>query len=122
MALSNTKLNEALKAQYLPLVINALEANGEEVLRTGSAEVAIPVVDSEGNEKFVRIVISVPTGSRKDADPYDGYSMAESYALTIKQNAEKKAKAEKAKAEKIKRDAVMREKAKANREKAVSGS
>ena len=113
---TNTKLNEALKAQYLPIVIKALIANGEEVLRTGSNEVAFHVCDAEGNDKFIRVVVSVPQGDRS-GEPYDGYSVAESYALHLKQRAESKAKIDKANAEKAKRDAEYRAKQKANKEK-----
>ena len=73
-----------------------LKENDEDVLRTNSNEVAIPCVDEEGNEKFVVFVVKVPTGSR-DGEEYDGYAVAESYALKLKEKAEK---AEKKKKEK----------------------
>lgn len=121
MATSDNILNEKVKATYYALIASALTENGDEVLKTGSAEISIPVVDNEGNDKFLVITLKVPKGSR-DGEPYDGYGMAEDFRIKQEAKAEKKAKADKAKAEKIKRDTAMREKAKANREKAVSGS
>jgi hypothetical protein len=74
----------------------------------GSNEIAIAVVDAEGEDNFVTFTVKVPTGSR-DGDAYDGYSMAQDYAM---RQEEKKAKAEKAaaeKARKIARDEKMRQ-------------
>lgn len=121
MATSNTVLNDKLRAKYLPLISEALAALGEEVLQTKNNEIAFPVVDEDGNEKFVTVTIKVPKGDRS-GEPYDGYGEADSYRLHIAEQAEKKAKAEKAKAEKIQRDIEYRAKQKANKEKAVSKS
>ena len=60
------------------------------VLRVGSNEIALPVVDDDGNEKWLVLTFKVPTGSR-DCDAYDGYSMAEDYQM---KQTEKKIKAE----------------------------
>ena len=108
--------NEALRAQYIELLTKLLTDSGEEVLRVKSNEIALPVVDSDGDDSYVVITLKVPTGSR-DGDPYDGYGEAESYALSCKQKAEKaKLDAEK-KAKKIARDAEYRAKQAANKAK-----
>ena len=92
-------------------------AEEEDVLRTGSNELAFPVIDSEGNEEFIQIVVKVPTGSR-DGEPYNGYHMAEEYSLKLKAQKEKAEKARIAKEKKIARDAQMRkEKTKARKSK-----
>jgi nitrogenase molybdenum-iron protein alpha/beta subunit len=82
-------------------------AKEEDVLRTGSNEIAFPVTDSEGNEEFIQIVVKVPTGSR-DGEPYNGYQMAEDYSLKLKLQQEKAEKARIAKEKKIAKDAQMR--------------
>jgi len=101
MAKTNKILNDELRTQYMKNVVKALENQDEEVLIVGSNELAIPVVDSEGNEKWVVFTIKIPTGSR-DGDAYDGYAMAEDYQLKqsskAAKEAERKAKAEKNKA------------------------
>lgn len=108
MSTSAKVLNEKLREQYLKMVSEMLSNNEEQVLRTGSNEIALPCLDSEGNEKFVVITIKVPTGSR-EGDAYDGFAMEEEYkmkceakAIKAKENAEKKAK-------KIERDKKLRE-------------
>ena len=105
--MSKKATNDALRLMYTNNLMEALAALGEEVLRVGSNEIAIPVVDAEGEDNFVTFTVKVPTGSR-DGDAYDGYSMAQDYAM---RQEEKKAKAEKAaaeKARKIARDEKMR--------------
>jgi hypothetical protein len=99
-------------------VAKLLSEQGEEVLRTNSNEIAIPTLDEEGNEEFLVLVFKVPTGSR-DGDAYDGYSMAEDYAMKVREKAEKAEKDKAKKEAKIARDKAMREqkaKAKAERE------
>lgn len=118
MAKSTKQLNEALRNQYMASVIEHLEGKGEEVLSTGSNEVAIPCVDEEGNDKYLVITFKIPTGSR-DGDAYDGYSMAEDYAMKQRAAAEKAEKAKAEKAKKIAKDEAMRKQkaeAKARRE------
>jgi hypothetical protein len=100
MAKTTKVLNDEIKIRFLEGVSEHLTNAGEEVLRTGSNEIALPVLDEDGNEKWLVLTFKVPTGSR-EGDAYDGYSMAEDYQMKC---AEKVAKAEakKAKAEKDK--------------------
>lgn len=101
--------NEALRAKYVEIVTKLLTDAGEEALLVKSNELAIPCIDSEGNDNYVVVTIKVPTGTR-DGTPYDGYGEAESYKVECKMKAEKKAEAEAAKAKKIARDKAYREK------------
>ena len=103
MAKTAKVLNEEIKVRFLDGVAEHLTQVGEEVLRTGSNEIALPVLDEDGNEKWLVLTFKVPTGSR-DGDAYDGYSMAEDYKMKLQEKAEKaKAKAEKAEKDKAKR-------------------
>lgn len=98
--------NDALRIQYLEKLMEAF-AKDEDVMRTGTGEIAFPVVDNEGEDNWVVITVKIPTGSR-DGDAYDGYSMAEQYTML---QAEKERKAKEAaakKAAKIARDEKMR--------------
>ena len=102
MAKTMKALNDEVRAQYVQRVSECLSAE-DEVLVVGANELAIPVVDSEGNEKWVVLTIKVPTGSR-DGDAYDGYAMAEDYQLKLSNKAAKAAEKErKAAADKAKR-------------------
>lgn len=112
MAKTAKVLNEEIKVRFLKGVSEHLTQCGEEVLRTGSNEVAIPVLDEDGNEKWLGLIFKVPTGSR-DGDAYDGYSMAEDYKMKLRERAEKQAaKDAKAAADKAKREAKAKAKEK----------
>ena len=111
MAKTAKVLNDEIKVRFLDGVAEHLTQCGEEVLRTGSNEIALPVLDEDGNEKWLVLTFKVPTGSR-DGDAYDGYSMAEDYQMKLAEKAEKeKAKAEKAAKDKAKREAKAKKKA-----------
>lgn len=114
MAKTQKVLNEEIKVRFLDGVAEHLTNVGEEVLRTGSNEIALPVLDEDGNEKWLVLTFKVPTGSR-DGDAYDGYSMAEDYKMKCEEKeAKAKAKAEKAEKDKAKREDKARAKAKAD--------
>ena len=102
--LTRKQLDEEIKVRFLEGVSEHLEGVGEEVLRVGSNELALPVVDSNGEERWLVVTFKVPAGSR-DGDAYDGYSMKEDYEMKL---AKKAAKAEE--------DAKKAEKDKAKRE------
>lgn len=108
--LTRKQLDEEIKLRFLEGVSEHLSNCGEEVLRVKSNEIALPVVDSEGEERWIVLTFKVPTGER-GGDAYDGYSMAEDYQMKqaekAAKQAEKDAKAakEKAKKEKAKAEA-----------------
>ena len=81
MAKTQKSLNDELRAMYLARVSECLSQE-DEVLVVGANELAVPVVDTEGNEKWIVLTVKVPTGSR-DGDAYDGYSMAEDYQMKL---------------------------------------
>lgn len=118
MPTSKKSLHDALRAKYIKTVSDFLSEKGEEVLVTGSNEIALPCVDAEGNDEYIVITFKVPTGSR-EGEPYDGHDIAADYADKVKRAAEKKAAAAQKKAAKIAADKAAREakaKAKAERE------
>lgn len=79
-----------------------------EVLRTGSNEICLPIVDENGEEGYMVLTFKIPKGSR-DGDIYDGYEMANEYSMKCAEKAEKAKESAKKKAEKIERDKKMRE-------------
>ena len=114
MAKTQKVLNDEIKVRFLEGIAEHLSNVGEEVLRVGSNELALPVLDEDGNEKWLVLTFKVPTGSR-DGDAYDGYSMAEDYKMKCEEKeAKAKAKAEKAEKDKAKREEKARAKAKAD--------
>ena len=101
------KANDALRAKYLAKLIEMFK-DDEDVLRTNTGEIAIPTVDSEGEDNWVIISVKVPIGTR-DGDAYDGYSEAESFTKHLVEKEAKAAEAAAKKQKKIEKDAKMRE-------------
>ena len=111
--LTRKQLDEEIKVRFLEGVSEHLENAGEEVLRVGSNELALPVVDSNGEERWLVVTFKVPTGSR-EGDAYDGYSMKEDYEMKLAEKAAKaEEKAKKAEKDKAKREAAAKAKEKA---------
>lgn len=110
--LTRKQLDEEIKVRFLEGVTEHLSNAGEEVLRVGSNELALPVVDSEGEERWLVLTFKVPTGSR-DGEAYDGYSMKQDYEMKLQEKAEKQAaKDAKAAKDKAKREAAAKAKEK----------
>lgn len=102
MASDIKKIREGIRAEWLDFLTEVVQRRGDETLQTASNEFAVPVVDHEGGEHYVVITVKIPTGSR-DGDAYDGYAVAEDYAMKC---AERKAKVE----EKARKDAERKSK------------
>lgn len=107
MAVSQTKLNEEIRQRVMVGIIETTNANGEDVQRIASNKIAYPTLDSQGNEKWVVLTVTVPT-----SEDFDGYGEAESYEMKLKAKAEKKAEAEAKKKAKIEADKKRRQKLK----------
>ena len=107
--ISQKALNEKIRSKYMALIKESLEQLEEDILLTASNEFAIPCVDEAGNDSFITIKFSVPTGSR-DGEAYDGYAVAEEYTAKLAEKEEKAKALAEAKAKKIARDKANREK------------
>lgn len=116
--ISAKALNEKLRNKYLEAIKGFFAENGEDICVTASNEIAIPTIDASGNDSWVVVKISVPTGSR-DGEQYDGYAVAEDYKMKQDAKAEKAKAAAEAKEKKKARDAEARAKKKAARENGV---
>lgn len=57
---------------------------GEDVLQVASNTLAIPTLDSEKNEIWIKIVVSIPKGTR-DGEQFNGYEEEQDYRMKIKQ-------------------------------------
>ena len=119
MAKSKKVLHEGIRNKFLNEIINYYKDKDEDILLVKSNCIAIPTLDEEGNDEWITITFTVPTGSRDDGEAYDGYGMAQQYTEKCEEAKAKKAKAEAEKERKIARDKAQREaraKAKAERE------
>jgi hypothetical protein len=106
---NSRNLDNELREKVLKTIMEFYAEKGEDVMQTNSNECAFPCVDSDGNDKWIQIVVKVPSGAR-DEDGYDGYGVAESYKIKVREKEEKKKEAEAKKAKKIEKDKKMREK------------
>ena len=100
MKITPTKERAMLREEYINILYKFLEEMDEDIQRTKSNEIAFPVVGVNDNEYYIKIVVSVPTGSR-DGDGYDPYALAEEYQMKL---LEKEAKRQKKANEKKKKD------------------
>lgn len=115
--MKKTEIENELRNRYFNALVKMYIDSGEDVQIIGKSVFALPVLDCEGNESWVRIKIDIPKGQR-GGDVFDGYNEAHSYEIEEAQKAEKKAKAAEEKARKIERDKKRREQLKEQREKA----
>ena len=115
--MTKAQLENKLRNYFLDLIREMISDKVEtDALPVSASELAIPCLDEEGNEKWALIKVSVPRGTRNGEggyDPYDGYAVAEDYALECGEKAQKKADAEAKKQEKIAKDKQKRAEKKA---------
>lgn len=116
--MSKASMETKLRNEILENIINMIEdVRGADALPVSASEIAVPVVDEEGNEKFALIKVSIPRGTRNGDGgytPYDGYAAAEDYKLDLAD------KADKARAREEKKERAAKEKErKANAKKTI---
>ena len=94
-SMSKAALETAIRNELLEKVSQLLSKDYDtDVLPVSASELAIPVLDKEGNEKFALIKISIPRGTRNGNGgftAYDGYKAAEDYKFDLEDRAAKKA-------------------------------
>ena len=115
--MKKTEIENELRNRFFNALVKMYEDSGEDVQIIGKSVFALPVLDCEGNEAWVRIKVDIPKGQR-GGDVFDGYSEAHSYEIEEAQKTEKRAKAAEEKARKIERDKKRREQLKEQRVKA----
>lgn len=85
------KLRSDMMNQIIKMVNDVYETDG---LIVSASEIAIPVLDEEGNEKFILVKVSVPRGTRDGMGgyiPYDGYVAHDEYAEAVASKAQERA-------------------------------
>ena len=115
--MTKAQLETSIRNRFLSFIAQTISQEMEiDALPVSASELAIPCLDDEGNEKWALVKVSIPRGTRNGAggyDPYDGYAVAEDYALDCKEKAQKKADAEVKKQKKIIADEKKRAEKKA---------
>ena len=115
--MTKAQLETRIRNMFLDLIREMVnEKLDTDALDVSASELVIPCLDAEGNEKWALVKVSIPRGTRNGNggyDPYDGYAVAEDYALECEEKAQKKADAEAKKQAKIARDEKKRAEKKA---------
>lgn len=111
-----TQAMERMVREQVFSIINPIleQALGADILEVSASEIAVPILDAEGNEIYVKVKVSVPRGKRDDDNkyiPYDGYEEHEAWEIVKKERAEKK-EASQRKAEQKKEEAERKRNAK----------
>ena len=109
MAISRKTQNEKFKQEFLVKLQELLSSENEDVLRVASGALALPFVNANGDDEWLKVTISVPTGTR-EGEPYDGYADADNFKLETTVKAEKAEQTAAAKAKKILKDTETRKK------------
>ena len=96
---SKAELEKALREEVLEVVVSALAEyydldRNTQISIVGPGEFAIPLVDADGNEKYPKIKISIPRGTRDGNGgyiPYNGEEAAREYAQEKADKAQERA-------------------------------
>ena len=87
-------LDDAIRYEVMDVIKKALSEHFDtDVMAVSASDVVIPVLDAESNEKWAKINISVPRGTRNGHGgyiPYDGYAQAEAYKIDKDNNTHEK--------------------------------
>lgn len=106
--MSKASMETAIRNKMLKNIMKMIDTEyATDALPVSASEIAVPVVDEEGNEKFALIKVSIPRGTRNGDGgytPYDGYAAAEDYKLDLED------KADKARAREEKKERAAKEK------------
>lgn len=105
MASEALKITNELREKYLAMLVDFFEKQGDDTCVISSGAFMLPCVDSIGNDRWVRIVVEVPSKANEE-DGTDGYSLRDAYKLKVENKAKKAEDSKKkAEADKAKREA-----------------
>ena len=75
--LTKRQITDNMREKYIDMISSLLSGNGEQVLRVNKNAISCPIVFENGDEGFMKIVISFPRGSRLEGDEYNAFAEAE---------------------------------------------
>ena len=96
---SKASLETTMRNEILEVIIQALANHFDldpntQIEKVGSGEFTLPLVDAEGNEKYPKIKVSIPRGTRNGEGgyiPYDGHEAAVAYKEEQESKAQERA-------------------------------
>ena len=103
--MSQKNITDELRAKYTADLATFLaEKYDTDVCQTAAGTLMIPVVDSNGDDRWVKFSIIIPKLA-DEAEGTDGYSLAQEYKLKLDSKVAKKAEAERKSAERAQKRA-----------------
>ena len=114
--MSKASLETEIRNKFLADITAMItEKYDTDALPVCASEITVPCLDSEGNETFALIKVSIPRGTRNGNgyDPYDGYAAAEDYRLDCEDRLARKTAREEKNRKKIEADEKKRAEKKA---------
>ena len=88
MAISDKQERDNLRNRITQDIAEKLGEKFDDVMYIESNQLVFPEVGEKGPELFVRITISVPTGSK--GETYDGQTLAQDYVFKCEENERKR--------------------------------
>lgn len=85
---TRTKLDANLREKVVALLVAALVAEGLAPEKAAGGTLLFEMPDELSDERFVKIEVVIPKGSR-DGEPFDGKALVDEYNANIVLNAEK---------------------------------
>ena len=104
--MSKASLETEIRNKFLADITAMItEKYDTDALPVSASEITVPCLDSEGNETWALIKVSIPRGTRNGSgyDPYDGYAAAEDYRSDCEDKLAKKTAREAKKQAEIKK-------------------
>lgn len=109
--MTKKNVTDELRANFTKDLAEFLKAKYDtDVCQTASGTVMIPVVDSEGEDRWVKFSIIVPKDATEE-NGNDGYSLAREYQMKLDAAAARKAENDRKAAERAEKAAKRAEKA-----------
>ena len=95
--MSKASLETKLRNEILAVIRQALSEHFDldpvtQIEAVSASELALPLCDEEGNEKYPLVKVSIPRGKRDGNGgyiPYDGHAAAEEYKMDLGDKADK---------------------------------
>ena len=96
---SKASLENEMRNDIMEVIINALSEHYDldphtQIEYVGSGEVTLQLVDSEGNDKYPKVKVSIPRGTRNGEGgytPYDGHAAAVAFREEKESKAQERA-------------------------------
>ena len=99
--MTDKNLKDKMRTEYTKALAKFLSKEFDtEVCQTAAGTLMIPAVDDEGNGRWVKFSIIIPTDANEE-DGNDGYSLAAEYRMKVEARAERKAEQERKAAERL---------------------